>query len=84
MESLYLLIPLSIVVLAASLVGFFWAVKSGQYDDLDGDGERILFDEDKIDVGRSTDERVAGDKSVMGATQCNRRTGVHGSVSTDG
>ncbi len=86
MESLYLLIPLSIVVLAASLVGFFWAVKSGQYDDLDGDGERILFDEDEdeIDVDRSTDTRVASDKSVMGATQCDNNPGVKRSVATDG
>ncbi len=84
MESLYLLIPLSIIVLAASLVGFFWAVKSGQYDDLDGDGERILFDEDKIDVERSTDARAASDKSVMGARPCGNTVRMRGSVSTDG
>ena len=45
MESLYFLIPLSIVVLALGIGIFFWAVKNGQYDDLDGEAERILFDD---------------------------------------
>ena len=45
MESLYFLIPLSMVVVAFGLRLFFWAVNSGQYDDLDGEAERILFDE---------------------------------------
>lgn len=46
MESLYFLIPLSIVVIAVAVAIFFWAVKSGQYDDVDREGERILFDDD--------------------------------------
>lgn len=45
MESLYFLIPLSIVVVALGIYLFFWAVNNGQYDDLDGEAERILFDE---------------------------------------
>lgn len=46
MFSLYLLIPISLlfVVLAVSI--FCWAVNEGQYDDLDSEGERILFDEE--------------------------------------
>lgn len=46
MESLYLLIPLSIIVIVGAVALFFWAVNSGQYDDLDSEGERILFDDD--------------------------------------
>lgn len=46
MESLYLLIPVAIIVVAVSVAVFFWAVKSGQYDDLDTEGHRILFDDD--------------------------------------
>lgn len=47
MESLYLLIPLS--VLLAFLIGliFWWATKSGQFDDLEGPAWRILQDDDK-------------------------------------
>lgn len=45
MESLYLLIPIAIVIVAVAVAVFFWAVKSGQYDDLDTEGQRILFDD---------------------------------------
>ncbi|MBP6563379.1 MAG: cbb3-type cytochrome oxidase assembly protein CcoS [Neisseriaceae bacterium] len=46
MESLYLLIPLSILL--AFLIGafFWWSAKSGQFDDLEGPGHRILMDDD--------------------------------------
>ncbi len=46
MESLYLLIPLSILFLIAGVGIWFWAVRSGQYDDLDREAERILFDDE--------------------------------------
>ena len=45
MESLYLLIPIAIAIVAVAVAVFFWAVKSGQYDDLDTEASRILFDE---------------------------------------
>ena len=45
MESLYLLIPIAIAIVAIAVAVFFWAVKSGQYDDLDTEGHRILFDD---------------------------------------
>lgn len=47
MEVLYLLIPIALVFVAVAIKLFFWAVKSGQYDDLDTEGKRILFDEPK-------------------------------------
>jgi cbb3-type cytochrome oxidase maturation protein len=46
MESLYLLIPLSIALVYAIGVVFWWAVKSGQFEDLDGPAHRILSDDD--------------------------------------
>lgn len=47
MESLYLLIPISVILIF--LVGwiFLWAVKSGQFDDMEGPAHRILMDDDK-------------------------------------
>ncbi len=45
MASLYLLIPIALVFVVVAIKLFFWAVKSGQYDDLDTEGKRILFDE---------------------------------------
>lgn len=56
MESLYFLIPLSMVVVALGIWLFFWAVNNGQYDDLEGEAERILFDE--LDVNTKTEEGV--------------------------
>jgi cbb3-type cytochrome oxidase maturation protein len=47
MESLYLLIPISLVFIFIAIRIFFWAVNSGQYDDLDSEGERILFETDE-------------------------------------
>ena len=47
MDILYLLIPLSLVL--AFLIGavFWWAVDSGQFEDLDGPAHRILQDDDQ-------------------------------------
>jgi len=44
-ESLYILIPLAILIVAVAISIFIWAVKSGQFEDLDAEGKRILFDE---------------------------------------
>jgi cbb3-type cytochrome oxidase maturation protein len=46
MESLYLLVPLSVgLVLALGWV-FWWALQGGQFDDLEGPAYRILLDEE--------------------------------------
>lgn len=50
MSILYLLIPLSLILLGFAIWAFFWAVKSGQFDDLEGPAHRILFDEDDNDL----------------------------------
>lgn len=46
MEAIYLLIPISLVLLLVALAGFYWAVHSGQFDDLDSPAMDILDDED--------------------------------------
>ena len=55
MEVLYFLIPLSLVFVALGIGIFFWAVKSGQYEDLEGPAHRILFDDDQP-VSRPSEE----------------------------
>ena len=46
MEVIYSLIP-GMIVLGLIFVGILiWAVKKGQYDDLEGDGQRLLMDDD--------------------------------------
>ncbi|MFT5220585.1 MAG: cbb3-type cytochrome oxidase maturation protein [Planctomycetota bacterium] len=59
MEVLYLLIPLSILLLILIVWIFLWALRSGQFDDLDGPAQRILFDED-IPVSQSIIEPITG------------------------
>lgn len=57
MEILYLLIPVSVLLVFGIAVAFWWSVKSGQFDDLEGPGFRILMDDDKpLDTGNDPTE----------------------------
>ena len=47
MEIIYLLIPLALVLVAAAIWVFFWAVKSDQFDDMEGPAHQILMDDDE-------------------------------------
>jgi cbb3-type cytochrome oxidase maturation protein len=50
MTSLFVLIPLAMALLGIAIAAFFWAVRSGQFDDLDTPAVRILLDsEDESD-----------------------------------
>jgi len=46
MDVIAYLIPIAIFLGAVGLAAFFWSLRNGQYDDLDGAAERILFDDD--------------------------------------
>jgi cbb3-type cytochrome oxidase maturation protein len=46
MNVLIYLVPMALLLGLTGLVGFMWTLKSGQYDDLDGDAIRILQDDD--------------------------------------
>ncbi|MBS0509746.1 MAG: cbb3-type cytochrome oxidase assembly protein CcoS [Proteobacteria bacterium] len=45
MESLYLLIPVSVILVFIIGVLFWWSLRSGQYDDLEGPAYRLLLDD---------------------------------------
>ena len=47
MSGLWFLIPISIGLGLLGLGAFLWAMSSGQYEDMDGAAERILYDEDR-------------------------------------
>ncbi|VAX01583.1 Type cbb3 cytochrome oxidase biogenesis protein CcoS, involved in heme b insertion [hydrothermal vent metagenome] len=53
MDILYLLIPLAAVVMGIALVGLIWAIKTGQFDDMEGPAHRILMDDDDPLLPRS-------------------------------
>jgi len=58
METLYLLIPLSVVLVFLIGVAFWWSVRNGQFDDMEGPAYRMLMDDDKPDVsGKPPGER---------------------------
>jgi cbb3-type cytochrome oxidase maturation protein len=42
MDILYLLIPLSVVLVFLILVGLYWAIDSGQFEDIEDEAQRIL------------------------------------------
>lgn len=67
MNILALLILVTLVMGAIGLLVFFWTLRSGQYDDLAGDAERILFDSDEplrpIDLDARKPSANAGEPS---------------------
>ncbi len=46
MESLYFLIPIALIFCVITIRLLLWAIDSGQYDDLDKEGWRVLVDDD--------------------------------------
>lgn len=53
MTGLALLVPVALGLGLLGLCGFFWAARSGQFEDLDGAALRVLIDEE-------TDDEIAG------------------------
>jgi len=46
MEIIYLLIPLSLILVGLIVWLFVWAIQSGQFDDMEGPAHQILMDDD--------------------------------------
>ena len=77
MESLYFLIPISLVILSVIVGLFLWSVKSGQFDDLEGPAYRILMDdvppkkpsEAASDASQTSDDQGVTDTSEPGQTE---------------
>ena len=66
MEILYLMVPLGLVLVGVGIWAFFWAVGSGQFDDLDSPGWSVLAD----DAKKREDEQAA-----QGDSEERERTG---------
>lgn len=52
MSIVYIVLPLALLIAAAAVAAFIWAARSGQFDDLDTPGLRVLFDDEDEDVAR--------------------------------
>ena len=61
MDILFLLIPLSVVLVIPVGLAFWWALRGGQFDDLEGPAYRILMDEEEaaLDVNLDPDQTGA-------------------------
>lgn len=72
MESLYLLIPVSVILVFLIGLVFWWTLKSGQMEDLEGPAYRILMDDDRpADKGtaKGTDSPVPGKQQSVDTDQ---------------
>lgn len=64
MESLYFLVPCALIFIGLAIKVLFWAINNGQYDNLDTEAHRILFDADKTKKDQSpTADNASGDTS---------------------
>ncbi len=61
MESIYLLIPISVILVFGIALAFWWSVRNGQFDDLEGPGFRILMDDDN--PPQKTEELATSEKA---------------------
>lgn len=62
MDILYLLVPLSVVLVFVIGVVFWWSLRSGQFEDLEGEGFRILMDDDKPAPGQGAPRSLDADQ----------------------
>lgn len=55
MSVVYIALPVALLLAVAGVVAFIWATRSGQMDDLETPGQRVLFDDDDISgIGSGT------------------------------
>jgi cbb3-type cytochrome oxidase maturation protein len=59
-EILYLLVPLAVLIAVLIAAALLWAVRSGQFDDLEGPAHRILMDDDGPVAPRTTPNKAPG------------------------
>jgi len=62
-----LLIPLSVVLVFLIGIGFWWCVRSGQFDDLEGPAHRILADDDSALPDPRAREAISDSQSALTA-----------------
>ncbi len=56
MSVLYLLIPIGIIFLLLAVLFFFWAIKNGQYDDMESQALKIVIEDHQSKPEKSNDE----------------------------
>ena len=59
MDIIYLLLPVALIILIIIIGIFFWAVRSDQFEDLEGPAHRILMDDDAGDNKKTASRNSA-------------------------
>ena len=59
MEAIYLLLPVALIIVIAIIAIFFWAVKSDQFEDLEGPAHRIIMDDDDNISTKPKDDKIS-------------------------
>ncbi len=60
MSVLYLLIPIGIIFLLLAILFFFWAIKNGQYDDMESQALKIVIDDHQSKPEKSSNDPEPG------------------------
>ena len=64
MTILLVLVPLGVLLLCIAIAAFVWAVRNGQFEDLEGEGARILFEEEReARMAPPSEPREPGERS---------------------
>ncbi len=68
MDSLYFLVPCALIFIGLAIKVMFWAINNGQYDNLDTEAHRILFDADKKPSNQTAPEASSTPNSASNNT----------------
>jgi cbb3-type cytochrome oxidase maturation protein len=68
MESLYLLIPISVILVFVIGLLFWWSLRNGQYDDLEGPAYRLLMD-DRDELPEDIEARLRREREVKAGVE---------------
>jgi len=79
METLYLLIPISVVLVFLIGIAFWWSLRNGQFDDLEGPAYRILMDDDSSSSQSAIEASSRPDAQDGEGVKASSAANLHGS-----
>ena len=83
MEILHLMVPIAILLVIIAIVLFFWAVRTGQFDDLERQGYNILLDEDAEGKPQKKAPNITADPNQNTQTAANETHAASGGQSKE-
>ena len=83
MEIVVVLVPLMLMLVTGGVILFNWAVKNGQYDDLEGPAHRILYDDDKELIPEDAITGLEKTRRSASDAQDETKTDIEANTDTD-